>query len=100
MEFFLNGRCKSLPLSGIVWSVPGGREEQDARAVRNQSAKALISWRHEAKASIPSIVRLVFIVDSCSHSPRGNCRSVVSRLRIFFVLFLFYFFFSLLLIAA
>lgn len=31
MEFFLNGRCKSLPLSGIVWSVAVGREEQDAR---------------------------------------------------------------------
>lgn len=48
MEFFLNGRFESLPLSGTVRSPAEGREERDAgaSAMRNQSAKALISWRH------------------------------------------------------
>lgn len=41
MEFFLNGRFESLPLSGIVWSAAERREERDAgseSAMRNQSA--------------------------------------------------------------
>lgn len=83
MEFFLNGRFESLPLSGIVWSVAEGREERDAgaSAMRNQSAKALISWRHEVKGFLDCSPR---IYSWFVRFPHGNCRSAVSCLfRIF-----------------
>lgn len=74
MEFFLNGRFESLPLSGIVRSAAEGREERDAGtgAVRNQSAKALISWRHEVKGFPDCSPR---IYSWFVRFPHGNCRS-------------------------
>lgn len=77
MEFFLNGRFESLPLSGIVWSAAEGREERGdagASAMRNQSAKALISWRHEVKGFPDCSSR---IYSWFVRFPRGNCRSAV-----------------------
>lgn len=52
MEFFLNGRFKSLPLSGIVFgqadgATRGGRRERER--LQNQSAKALISLAPRGK---------------------------------------------------
>lgn len=79
MEFFLNGRFESLPLSGIVWSAAEGREERDveASAMRNQSGKALISWRHEVKGFLDCSPRIYswFI-----RFPHGNCHSVLACL--------------------
>lgn len=83
MEFFLNGRFESLPLSGIVWPAAEGREKRDARAsaTRNRSAKALISWRHGVKGFLDCPPR---IYSWFVRFPRGNCRSAVPCLfRIF-----------------
>lgn len=60
MEFFLNGRFESLPLSDIVWSTVEGREEWDECGI--SLPRLWLASVTRSKAS--SIVRLVFIVDS------------------------------------
>lgn len=64
-------RCQAL-----FGSAAAGRGERDAGtgAMRNQSAKALISWRHEVKGFPNCLPR---IYSWFVRFPRGNCRSSV-----------------------
>lgn len=97
MEFFLNGRFESLPLSGTVRSPAEGREERDAgaSAMRNQSAKALISWRHGVKGFLDCSPR---IYSWFVRFPHGTCRSVVSCLFHVFRIFIFFSLFALVIV--
>lgn len=63
-------RCQALCLTGWTERAEGRREREQ---LRNQSAKALISWRYEAKAS-PNSPR---IYGRFARSSRDNCRFVV-----------------------
>lgn len=70
-----------------------GRRQKDERhgdagasAMRNQSAKALISWRHEVKGFPDCSSR---IYSWFVRFPRGNCRSAVRCLSSHFSYLLF-----------